>query len=96
MLRETHGLPAAHSAPRVARELPRRIRGASDNRCDLLEGQVEHIVQNEGNAFGRPQLIEHNEEREADRIREHNVLFDASLARRGRFCAAFIERVLAP
>ena len=57
-----------HPAARAARELPGRARGASQDRRDLVEGQVEHVVQHEGHPLGRRQRVEDHEERETDRV----------------------------
>jgi hypothetical protein len=42
---------------------------------DLVEGHVEHVVQNEGQSLGWGQRVEHDLQREADRVgHEHLVL----------------------
>ena len=49
---------AANSATRAARQLPGGCRRPADNGCDLLKGQVEHVVKHESQPFGRWQGIE--------------------------------------
>ena len=89
---------AAHAAPRAAGELPRRLCGTADDRRDLLERHGEHVVQHEGEAFRRRQPVEHDEQREPDRIREERFLLGAAPARAGRDRLRRVrgERLLAP
>ena len=89
---------AAHTAPRAAGELSRRLCGTADDRRDLLERHGEHVVQHEGEAFRRRQPVEHDEQREPDRIREERFLLGAAPARAGRDRLRRVrgERLLAP
>ena len=59
---------ALHAAAGAARELAGGDGRALDNATDLREGHVEHVVQHEGEALGRRQPLQHDEEREADGI----------------------------
>ena len=59
---------------RAARELTSRGRRASDDRGDLLERHPEHVVQDEGEALGRCQRLEHDEQREPDRVGQQRLV----------------------
>jgi hypothetical protein len=41
---------------------------AIDERCDLVEGEVEHVVEDGGEPFGGSPGLEHDEEGETDRV----------------------------
>jgi hypothetical protein len=71
---------ALHRPACSARELPGRGWGPPDQRGDLLERQVEHIVQHEGEALGGTQRFKHHEQREPNRIAEQRILFGVGLA----------------
>jgi hypothetical protein len=58
---------------RAARELARGDDRAIHDRRDLLEGHPEHIVEHERQSFRRLQLLEDDEQRQADRVGEHGV-----------------------
>jgi hypothetical protein len=62
------------SPSRAAGELARGLGRALDNRCDLVERDGEHVVQDEGQPFGRGQRLEHDQEREADRVGEQRLV----------------------
>ena len=55
-----HGRSAADAAARSAGELARRLGWALDDRGDLLERDGEHVVQDEGQSFGRGERLEHD------------------------------------
>ena len=52
------GVCSLDTAACAARELPCRGGGTSDDGSDVVEGQVEHVVQHEGEPFGRCQGFE--------------------------------------
>jgi hypothetical protein len=54
--------PAAGAAGKLSGGSGRAI----DDGCDLVEGQVEHVVEHKGEAFGASQSFEDDEESEAD------------------------------
>src|SRR5262245_5181057 len=62
------GLPLPNTAACAAGQLASRIRGALDDRRDLLEGHVEDVVQHERDAFRRRKRLQHNEQGKADRV----------------------------
>ena len=82
---------AAHAATRAACELPRRLRCPSDDRGDVIEGHVEHVVQHKCNALCRWQRIEQDQEGHADRIGEH-CLFLRAFA--GSDCCNVATRII--
>jgi hypothetical protein len=56
----------------------RRARLAScraDDRSNLVEGDCEHVVQDEGDPLGRSQHLQHHEEAKSDRVRRQGMLF---------------------
>jgi hypothetical protein len=63
-----------HATPPPAGELPGRLWRPSDDRGDFLEGHSEHVVQYEGQPFGRSQRFEYHEQREPDGVGEHRFL----------------------
>jgi hypothetical protein len=54
----------------TARELSRRHRRAADDRCNLIERDIEHVMQHECDPLRRRQGLEHNQHRNADGIRD--------------------------
>ena len=86
------------SAPRPARELSCCLGRSPDHRSDLGEGHLEHVVEHEREPLGRREGIEHDQEREADRVGQHRFLFglahslDADIG----IGEVAIERFLAP
>ena len=90
--------PRPARGARAARELPRRGRRATDDRRDLVERHREHVVQHEREPLGRRQRLEHDQQREADRVGEHRL---AARDRRpppgrDRFWQPRVQRLLAP
>jgi hypothetical protein len=61
---------AADTAAGAAGELARRVGRALEYRGDLSEGDGEHVVQDEGESFGGGERLEHDQERQADRVGE--------------------------
>ena len=59
---------APYPTSRPARELPGRRRGSIDHRSDLLEWQVEHVMENEGQALSGSERVQNDEESETDRV----------------------------
>lgn len=59
---------APHPPTGATCELARRRGRASHDRRDLVEGQTEHVVQDERDAFGGTESVEDHEEREPDRV----------------------------
>ncbi len=64
-----------HAPSRPTRELPRGRRRLLDHGCDLLKGQLEHVVQDERQPLRRRQRVEHDEQRQANRVRQQRLLF---------------------
>ncbi len=87
---------ALHPPPCPARELPGGVEGAADDRRDLVEGQVEHVVEDEGDAFRRGQPLEGDEERQADRIGERHVVIRSRRGARNRLGGMRVEALLLP
>ena len=87
-----------HSAAGAARELPCRGRGASHDRSDLVERQVEQVVQHERDPLGGSQRFEHNEQRQSDRVGQERFVLgvDAGLAARDRRGREFAQGLLVP
>ena len=65
----------------AARQLPRRLRGALEDRRDVVEGHGEHVVQHEGQPLGGAQRVEHDEHREPDRVGEQRLLLGVGRVR---------------
>jgi len=63
-------LGASDPAPCPTRQLPGRNRGSTHHGGDLLERQLEHVVEHEGQALSRSQSIQYDLERQADRVGE--------------------------
>ena len=63
-----------HATSGTARQLARGGRRAPDDGGDLVERHREHVVEHEGDALGRGQRVEHDEQREADRVPEQRLL----------------------
>jgi hypothetical protein len=68
------GMRAPHPSASPARELAGGGGGAIDQGTDLLEGQVEHVVQHEGEPLGWGQPVQHHQQREADRVGEDGLV----------------------
>src|SRR5438034_8203547 len=60
-------LPISHPPAGAAGELARRGRRAADDRGDLVERHVEHVVQDEREPLGRAERVEDDQQRQADR-----------------------------
>ena len=75
---------ALHPAPRPAGELARRLRRAVDHGSDLVEGDGEHVMEYEREPFGRIQRLEHDQQREADRVGEQRLVLRVDARPRGR------------
>ena len=65
---------ALDAAARAAGELAGRRRGAVEDPRDLVEGHGEHVVQHEREPLGRAQRLEHDEQREADRVGQQRLV----------------------
>jgi hypothetical protein len=59
----------------AAGELPRGVGRAPHNLGDFLEGQIEHIVQDESEALGGNEAVKYHEQSDADRICEERFTF---------------------
>jgi hypothetical protein len=88
----------ADAAPRTTRELAGRLGGPVDDRRDLVERDGEHVVQDEGQPFGRGQRLEHDQQRQADRVGEQRLVLGV-----GPVCGiddrvgnVHVERLLGP
>ena len=64
----------AHAPACPAGELARRLRGALDDRRDLVEGHGEDVVQHEREPLRRRQRVQHREQRQADRIGQQRLV----------------------
>jgi hypothetical protein len=60
-------------------ELTGRGRAAPDDRRDLFVGHGEGVVQDEGEPFGRRQRLEHNHQRQPDRLAEEDLLLGSRI-----------------
>ena len=60
---------------RAARKLLCRSRRPSHDGPDLVERHREQIVQDERQALGGRQRVEHDEQRRADRVGQHGFAF---------------------
>jgi hypothetical protein len=60
-----------------------RLGRAPDQRRDLLEGQVEQVVEDEREALGGGQGIDHDLQGEADRVGQQHLLFGIEPALQG-------------
>jgi hypothetical protein len=67
-------LCSSHAPASPAGKLPRCGFRLPHDWRDLLEGDVEHVVQDEGHPLGRGEHLEHHEQRGTDRISQENVL----------------------
>ena len=65
---------ALHAAARAAGELTRGGGGAVDHRPDLVERHGEHVVQDEGQPLGGGERLEHDQQREPDRVGEQRLV----------------------
>jgi hypothetical protein len=60
-------------------ELPRRRRRAADDRRDLLERHREHVVQHEHEPLSGRERIEHDQQRQANRVGQQQLLIRIGL-----------------
>jgi len=67
--------PFRDAAPGAARELTRRRDAALDDGGDLIEGDAEDVVEDEGDGLRGRECVEHDQEREPDRVGEQQLLF---------------------
>src|SRR5258706_856395 len=70
---------APHAAPCSAGKLPRRHRGPTNHGGYLLEGQLEHIVEDERQSLSRRQGIEYHKERKTNRVGKQRLLLRLKL-----------------
>jgi hypothetical protein len=86
-------LQSAASAGELAGSLGR----ATEDGGDFLEGDGEHVVENEGQTLGWRQTIEHDEECETDRIGQESLLLrvGSGLPWRGGFGLVIGETLFA-
>jgi hypothetical protein len=68
------GMRAPHPPASPACELAGGGGGAVDQGGDLLEGQVEQGVQHEREPLGRRERIQHDQQRETDRVRQDGLI----------------------
>ena len=87
-----------HPSAGAAGELPHRWGGAAHDGGDVVEGHVEHVVQDEREPLGRGQRVEHHEQCQADRVRQHRFVFGvaAVFVSDDRVVCLDVERFLAP
>ena len=87
-----------HPAACATGELPCRGGRALHQRSDLVERDREHVVQHEREPLGRCQRLEHDEQREPDRVREQRLMLrvDALLGTDDRLGNAGLQGLLAP
>ena len=65
---------SAYPAPGPASELPRRGRGTPHHGGDLVEGQVEHVVQDERQPLRGGQRVQHHVQRQPDRVGQQRLI----------------------
>ena len=58
-----------------AGQLLRGHRGAPHDRCDLVEGHPEQVVQDERDPLGRRERVQHHEQRPPHRFRQQGLVF---------------------
>jgi ABC transporter DrrB family efflux protein len=73
-VRVRNGSLCAHAPARPAGELTSRLRGAIDDRRDLVEGHGEDVVQDEREPLRRSQRLEHDEQRQPDGIGQQRLV----------------------
>ena len=91
-------LGAPYPTPCPARELPGGCRGSIDHGGDLLEWQIEHVMQNEGQPLSGSQGIEYDQERQADRVGKECLALWSKFSHRAddRIRETYLEGILAP
>ncbi len=87
---------AADAAARTARELPGRLGRALDESGDLIEGDLEHVVEHEGESLRRAQGVEDDLQRDPDRVGQEGLVFRIAARIRGddRLGHERVERLL--
>ena len=65
---------ALHTAASSARELTRGVGRAVEDGGDLVEWDAEHVVEHEGEPLARRQRLEHDEQRQADRVCDQHLV----------------------
>jgi hypothetical protein len=68
-----------HAPAGATPELPRCIRWSPDDRRDLVERDGEHVVQHERRPLRRREGVEHDEQREPDRVGEQRLVLRIDL-----------------
>lgn len=76
--------------------LPRRHRRAVEQGGDLLEGDREHVVQDEGDPLLRAERLEHAEHRQADRVGDKGLVLGVAALDRANDRVGYVraERLL--
>ena len=64
-----------HASSRPAGQLPSCRRRPVDDERDLVEADAEHVVEHERQALGRRQRLEHDQQRDADRVGHDGIGF---------------------
>ena len=95
-VRERRG--TADAAAGTARELPSRVGRALHDRRDLLERHREHVVQDERESLGGSEGLEHDQEREADRVGQQSLVLGVGAVGGidDRVGHVHVERLLTP
>ena len=93
-----HGRVALDAAARPAGELPRGLGRAVHDRGDLVKRDREHVVQYEGQALGRGQRLQDDEQRQAHRVGQQGLVLGVDPGDRidDRLGDVGPERLLAP
>ena len=68
-----------HACAGAACELAGRWRAAVDDWGDLVEGDREDVVQDEGDSLGRCERVEYDQQREPDRVGKECLVFGVGL-----------------
>ena len=93
-------LRAVHAPARSARELPGRFGRALDHGCDLVERHREHVVQHERETLRWVECLEHDQQRQAHGVGEHDRVARVDRVNRlpghDRIGHPRLERLLAP
>jgi hypothetical protein len=89
---------ARNASTTSAGELARRVGRAVDDGGDLVERDREHVVEDVGEPLRRRQGLEHDEQREADRVGEQRLVLGVAAVRGldDRVRQVGLERLLAP
>jgi hypothetical protein len=78
--------------------LSRRARGPAHHGSDLVEGHVEHVVEDECQPLGGRQHFEYRKQREPDRVSQLCLMLgiDPLLAADDWIGDVYVQRLLAP